>query len=112
MVSRMSSGYFLVLTTCPDADTARSLAVTLVDEQLAACVNIVPGLRSVYRWKGNTEESGEILLLIKTTQACYPALERRVRSAHPYELPEMIAIELAAGAADYLAWIDESCRRR
>ena len=81
----------------------------MLGEQLAACGKILPGLRSIYRWKGRIEEGGELLLLIKTTQACYPRLEQHIRANHPYELPEIIAVDLAAGAADYLAWIGDNC---
>lgn len=111
MVTRMSTGHYLVLTTCPHEEAAHTLATKLLDEKLAACVNIVPGLRSIYRWKGAVEESGESLLLIKTTQSCYPRLEQRIRASHPYKLPEIVAVEIAAGSADYLAWIGENCRR-
>jgi periplasmic divalent cation tolerance protein len=97
-----------VLTTCPQ-DAARALAASVLREQLAACVNIVPGLQSVYRWKGSIEEGQELLLLIKTTQASYPRLERHIRANHPYELPEIIAVDIAAGSADYLAWIGDNC---
>lgn len=106
----MSTGHYLVLTTCPHEEAARGLAESLLRDRLAACVNIVPGLRSVYRWQGRVEEAGELLLLIKTTQACYPRLEQRIRSEHPYELPEILAVDLAAGSAGYLAWIGDSCR--
>lgn len=105
----MPTGHYLVLTTCPHEAAARGLAESLLGEQLAACVNILPGLRSIYRWKGRIEEGGELLLLIKTTQACYPRLEQHIRANHPYELPEIIAVDLAAGAADYLAWIGDNC---
>jgi periplasmic divalent cation tolerance protein len=106
----MPTGHYLVLTTCPDEEAARALAASLVTERLAACVNIVPGVHSIYRWKGRVEESRECILLIKTARDCYPALEQRIRAVHPYELPEIVAVELTAGSADYLAWISEGCR--
>jgi len=104
MVLRMRTGHYLVLTTCPRED-ARPLADSILEEQLAACVNLVPGLQSVYVWKGAIEEGQELLLLIKTTQACYPRLERHIRANHPYELPEIIALDIVAGSAEYLAWV-------
>lgn len=110
MVMRMPTGHCLVLTTCPHEAAARALAESVLGEQLAACVNIVPSLHSIYRWKGVIEEGRELLLLIKTTRACYPRLEQHIRAHHPYELPEIIAMDLAAGSADYLAWVADSCR--
>jgi periplasmic divalent cation tolerance protein len=108
MLMRMPTGRYLVLTTCPH-DAAHALAASILRDQLAACVNIVPGLQSVYRWQGAVEEGQELLLLIKTTQACYHRLERHIRANHPYELPEIIAVDIAAGSADYLAWIGDNC---
>ncbi|MCC6302505.1 MAG: divalent-cation tolerance protein CutA [Gammaproteobacteria bacterium] len=106
----MTTDHHLVLTTCPHEAAARELARTLLDERLAACVNIVPGLRSLYRWKDGIEEGDEVLLLIKVAKAVYPRLEARIRASHPYELPEIIALDIAAGSAAYLAWIAENCR--
>lgn len=93
--------------TCPDAGIATHLADTLVAEQLAACVNIVPGLRSVYRWQGTVERSDEVLLLIKTTRTRLAALTARVLALHPYELPEVVAVEVAGGLSTYLDWVVE-----
>lgn len=106
----MSDHHFLVLTTCPDANTAEAIADALVEQGLAACVNIVTGLRSVYVWQGARENADELLLLIKTTRAAYPALEQAITALHPYELPEIIAVPLAAGSAGYLDWISASVR--
>lgn len=100
----------LCLCTCPDPATARQLAETLVDERLAACVNIVPGLRSVYRWQGATHCDEETLLLIKTTRARYPALQARLPALHPYELPELVAVEVADGLPAYLRWLADATR--
>lgn len=93
--------------TCPDADTAARVADALVAERLAACVNVVPGLRSVYRWQGAVERSDETLLLIKTTRDRLEALVARVPALHPYELPEVIAVEVAGGLSTYLDWVAE-----
>ncbi len=95
----------LVLSTCPDRDTAERLARMLVERRLAACVNIVPGLLSVYRWQGEVQRDEEHLLLIKTDRARYPALETALRAAHPYELPEIVAVTISNGSTDYLRWI-------
>lgn len=95
----------LCLSTCPDDATARRIAETLVGEGLAACVNIVPGLQSVYRWRGQVEQSGETLMLVKTTAQRFDSLCERLVALHPYELPELVAVEIAAGLPAYLDWI-------
>jgi len=82
-----------VFSTYPDAETARSIAHTLVKEQLAACANIIPGVESIYRWKGAIETSGEVLAILKTTEERYPELEARIKELHPYEVPEVVAVE-------------------
>ena len=93
--------------TCPDRATADRLAEALVAERLAACVNVVPGVHSVYRWQGAIEREDETLLLIKTTQAGLPALSARIVELHPYELPEIVAVEVAGGLSAYLDWVAE-----
>lgn len=100
----------LVLCTCPDQQTGIRIAEALVNAQLAACINIVPGLTSVYRWQGKLETGTEILLLIKTTEAAYPQLEARIRELHPYELPEIIAVGIEAGLDAYRRWIEDCCQ--
>ena len=100
----------LVLTNLPDEDTARTLAGTLVESRLAACVNILAPCRSVYRWEGKVEDASEVPLLIKTTAERYPALEAAIRQYHPYELPEIVAVPIEHGLPDYLRWvISETC---
>lgn len=94
----------IVLTTCPDAATAERIARTLVEEKLAACVNMLPPMRSIYRWKGQVEDATEQLLVIKTAQQ-FAAVRDRIRSLHPYELPEIITVPIADGLPDYLAWL-------
>jgi periplasmic divalent cation tolerance protein len=95
----------LVLTNLPDADSAQALATTLVSERLAACVNVLAPCRSVYRWQGAIESAQEVPLLIKTTAARYADLEAAIRAAHPYELPEIIAVPIVRGLPDYLSWV-------
>jgi periplasmic divalent cation tolerance protein len=87
--------------------TAEDLAKRLVASRLAACVNILPGLTSVYEWKGAVERDSELLLLAKTTEARYPALEQALRRDHPYELPEIICVPIVAGLSGYLQWIED-----
>lgn len=98
----------LVLCTCPDAETARTIAAALVERRSAACVNILPGVTSVYRWQGAVEQADECLLLVKTTRDRYPDLEHDIRSRHPYEVPEIIAVLIDQGLPDYLRWISKS----
>ncbi len=95
----------VVLVTTPSAERAAELARALVDERLAACGNVVPGLRSIYRWEGKVQDEEEALLLLKTTRARFEALRDRVLALHPYEVPEVIALPIEAGSAKYLAWI-------
>lgn len=97
----------IVYGTCPERH-AETLARVLVDAHLAACVNIVPGIRSIFRWKGRVQQDTESLLIIKTTQARYPDLEKAWRDRHPYELPELLAVPVAAGSPDYLSWLETS----
>ena len=100
----------LVFTTFPNGEQAREIGRTLVTERLAACVNVLTApVESIYTWQGQREETAETLTFIKTTRACYPALETRLRALHPYDVPEIIAVPLAAGLPDYVRWVGESC---
>jgi periplasmic divalent cation tolerance protein len=101
----------IVFTTCPDATVAENLARALVDEGLAACTNILPGLRSIYRWQGKTETADEVLVLIKTTATHYRDVEQRILALHPYELPEIITVPVLNGLAPYLAWLENPERK-
>lgn len=102
------SPFCMVINTCPDKQTALQIANRLVQEKLAACVNILPGVTSVFSWKQHIETSEEVLLLIKTRTDRYSALETRLREIHPYELPEIIAVSLSDGLEAYLGWITET----
>lgn len=95
----------IVLTTCP-ADAASRLARGLVEKGLAACVNIVPALHSIYRWRGAIETADEALLVIKGNAAHFDAIETYIRAEHPYELPELIAVPVVAGLAAYVSWLN------
>jgi periplasmic divalent cation tolerance protein len=101
------SRYQLVLTTCPDATTAETIARALVEDRLAACVNVLAPMRSVYRWRGAVEAADEQLLIIKIRLADYAKVEQSIRRLHPYELPEVVAIPIADGLPAYLAWIED-----
>lgn len=95
----------LVLTTCPNRRAASRIARALVEERLAACVNIVPVAQSVYRWRGKVASAREFLLIIKSLKRAYTRLEKRLQALHPYELPEVIAVPITNGSRPYLAWI-------
>lgn len=98
----------VVLVTCPSGSVARRLATSMVKQRLAACVNIVPRLQSVFRWRGKVEQATEALLIIKTTARRFPALARGIRAGHPYDVPEIIALPITQGSAPYLAWVANS----
>ena len=95
----------VLLVTAPEAETAASIARTLVEERLVACANLVPAIRSIYRWEGRVEEDAEALLLLKTTRERCPAVAARVKDLHPYELPEVVALPVDGGSDAYLAWV-------
>jgi len=101
----MTDAVLLTLCTCPDDASAERIAATLVEERLAACVNRVSGLLSIYRWQDAVEHANETLLLIKTSEARFDALAERLRALHPYELPEVIAVPIAKGLPEYLQWV-------
>ncbi|WP_426730456.1 divalent-cation tolerance protein CutA [Myxococcus faecalis] len=100
----------LVLVTAPSADKAAELARSLVEEQLAACGNILPGLRSIYRWEGKVQDDSEALILFKTRASLFDALRSRIVEQHPYDVPEVLRLDIADGHAPYLAWILDSTR--
>ncbi len=101
----MPEDAILVLTTCPDEGTAARIAADLVESGLAACVNRVAGVRSTYRWNGRLQDEPEVLLIIKTLATRYQTLEMRLKSLHPYEVPEIIALPVAGGSPEYLSWL-------
>lgn len=95
----------LVLTNCPDEETANSIALAVVEAKVAACVNILPRVQSIYRWQGVVESATEIPLFIKSAAANYPALEKLIAELHPYETPEIIALPITQGLPAYLNWV-------
>lgn len=107
----LSHQVLLVLTNVPDADVAETLARALLEARLAACVNILPGVRSLYHWQGGVEETNETTLQIKTTQAHYVALETAIKALHPYAVPEIIAIPIVTGLPAYLDWIAQETNK-
>jgi periplasmic divalent cation tolerance protein len=95
----------VVLVTCPDEDSAATIARALVEERLAACVNVGGGVRSIYRWQGKVEESDERLLVVKARADRLEALAARVAALHPYDVPEVLALPVRGGLAPYLDWV-------
>ena len=104
------SGPLIVLCACPRGEIAEHIASTLVDRRLAACVNIIPGVQSVYRWQGKITRDDELLLVIKTTAGRFDELSALVVDIHPYELPEIIAVSIERGISEYLQWIEEQVK--
>ena len=98
----------VVLCTCPDDTVARGIATALVAERLAACVNRVPGILSVYQWQGQVQEDDELLLVIKTSTDRYPAVEAAILARHPHDVPEVIALPIAGGSRHYMDWIRQT----
>lgn len=107
----MSIKQQIVLNTCPDAETAQRIATTLVEQQLAACVNIIADIKSVYRWHGKVASNSEYLLVIKSNSDCYTELEQAIQTLHPYELPEVVAVTINAGLPAYLDWINNNTKQ-
>jgi periplasmic divalent cation tolerance protein len=106
------SDILLVFTNLPDRASAERIAQALVETRAAACVSILAGCTSVYRWQGRVENANEIPLLAKTTRDAYPALEWTIRTHHPYELPEIIAVPVSTGLPDYLRWVIQETREK
>lgn len=98
----------IILTNLPDVGSAKQLAKGLVEQRLAACVNVMAPCLSFYHWQGDLQEDGEIPVLIKTTAKLYPAVETHIKQQHPYELPEIIALGITAGLPDYLRWVADT----
>lgn len=103
--------HILVLSTCPGSISSKKIAQELVTEKLAACVNVIPGVQSFFSWVGKVDTANEYMLVIKTTRECYPALEKKIKKIHPYELPEIIAVPIDTGFAGYLDWITKNSEK-
>ncbi len=97
----------VVLCTFPDREQARQIGAALVERRLAACVSLLDGVESIYRWQGAVHHDPEVLAIIKTTASAFPTLEKALTELHPYEVPEVIALPVAAGAGPYLHWVRE-----
>jgi periplasmic divalent cation tolerance protein len=102
-----ADGPLIVLTTVPSPDVAEAIARRLVEARLAACVNVLPPVKSYYSWRGALESADEFLLVIKTRESRYERLEQALKALHPYELPEIVAVPIVKGLAAYLTWIEQ-----
>jgi periplasmic divalent cation tolerance protein len=100
----------VVLTTVEKREDGERLARLLVDRELAACIQILPPMVSIYRWEGNVEQASEVLLLIKTTRVVYPRLEAAIKENHTYQTPEIVALPIEAGSSEYLSWLADSVK--
>jgi periplasmic divalent cation tolerance protein len=104
----MSDEVVLAFSTFPDVETARRIARELVAENFAACANVIPKIESIYRWQGKIEQGDETLVLFKTTAARFAAFEEKLKSLHPYDVPEVISCKIEAGLPEYLRWVTEN----
>lgn len=107
----MATKVLLALSTFPDAETAKKISAQLVEEKLAACANILPEVNSVYRWQGKIESGKETLVLFKLSEDRQSDFQAKLRSLHPYHVPEIIFVSVAGGLPDYLNWVAESCAK-
>lgn len=108
----MAEEVLVVLTSWPDAATARAAARQLIEERLAACANLVPAIESIYRWEGKLETANEVLMILKTTIGRYAQLETRVKALHPYDVPEILGLPVTEGLNAYLRWAQDACYGR
>lgn len=106
----MPENHIVIFCTVPDPESGKRIGQTLVEERLAACVNLVPNLTSIYRWQGAVQQAVECLLLIKTSGTRFDALAARLKALHPYDVPEIIALPITAGNLAYLNWITENTK--
>lgn len=105
----MAEKVLLALSTFPDAETARKISNQLIEEKLAACANILPAIESIYRWKGKIETGNEVIVFFKTSEDRQSVFQEKLRSLHPYEVPEIVFIPVVGGLPEYLRWVAESC---
>lgn len=104
----MDNDFLVILITAPSLESARQIARLLVEKRLAACVNLLPGVTSIYRWEGQVQEDAEVLLICKTQRARLAVLQEEVKAIHPYQVPEILALPVVAGLDAYLNWLQES----
>ena len=107
----MNEQFVIAFSTFPDRETAQRIARELLENAIVACANIVPSVESIYFWKEKVETSAEVLTIFKMTAARYSEFESRLREMHPYDVPEILGLNVAEGNPDYLRWVSESCSR-
>lgn len=107
----MNDQFVIAFSTFPDREVAQKIAQELVENAIVACANLVPSMDSIYFWNGKVETSAEVFAIFKMTAARYSEFELRLRELHPYDVPEIVRLNIADGAADYLRWIEQSCSR-
>ena len=105
----MADEVLLVLSTFPDAETARRIAEQLVREHFVACANILPGVQSIYHWQGKVEKAAETMVLFKTTRVRLAEFQTKLKALHPYDVPEIVALRVSEGLPEYLQWVRENC---
>jgi periplasmic divalent cation tolerance protein len=109
-VGKHMTGFQIVLSTCADREQAERIAYRLVEQQIAACVNILPAVQSIYRWQGKVETAAEVLMVIKTSADLVPEVESAIASLHSYDVPEFLVLPVFGGSHAYLAWLKDSLR--
>ena len=109
---RVNEEFVVALSTLPDEETARRISRELVKKALVACANIIPSVRSMYFWQDKVEEADEVLVLFKMTAARFGEFATKLRELHPYDVPEIVRLNIAGGSPDYLRWIAKSCGRK
>jgi periplasmic divalent cation tolerance protein len=110
IVGKHMTDFQIVLSTCADREEAERIAHRLVEQQLAACVNILPGVQSIYRWQGNVESAAEVLMVIKTSAGLVPEVQSTIANLHSYDVPELLVLPVAGGSEAYLGWLKASLR--
>ena len=103
--------YKLILTTCPDLTSAHSIAEELVKQEIAACVNILPNMVSIYKWQGKVEQAAECQLFIKTNDINWPKVESYINTHHPYDVPDIIQLDISNGSSEYLSWMQQNLQQ-
>jgi len=103
----MTTEYITVFITAPNEEEASKISRTIVEERLAACVNIIRSVRSIYRWQGSVEDESEVLMVVKTKRTLFDRLQKRVKELHSYEVPEIIGLPVVEGSKDYLDWLGQ-----
>ena len=106
----MEPEFQIILTTFPDQETAHSSVQALLENHLIACANLIPSVVSIYEWKGQVMTDQEILVILKTTRECYQSLAKLLQETHPYEVPEIIAVDISQGSGSYLDWVRQACQ--